>query len=416
MLDGRRAAPRRTPVVALLCALLMGPGSASAATFIDRLEAAHGLIAEQRYREARALLDGEVAPRAREPAQQALLLAAQGTTEAALKHDAEAMALVQRALELKQHLPEASGHRLRFLLGQLQLRAGHYAAAGESLEAWFRATGRSTPEAHWLLASAYLMQDRLDAGLAQIKKGRGAGGEPPEDLQRLLLAALQRAGRLKEAAAWLERRLERAPDHADDWLRLAALQRELGAEDQALGILQTLHRRGELTRESEFLALADLQLRRGVPYRAAKLLEGALQDGQIAPTDANWLMLIRAWQKAREIAKARAVAARASRDRQDPQFTLLEAQFALQLGDWAAASSAADRLLARPAAEDPGGAAAHRAAAHAVRGIALARQGHLHRARAALAIAVEDPRQAAQARPWLDYVEQTIGRPGQGDG
>ena len=409
---GRRAAPRRTPVVALVCALLMGPAPASAATFIDRLEAAHELIAERQYREARALLDNEVAPRARDPEQRALLLAAQGTTEAALQHDVKAVALVQRALELRRHLPQASRHRLRFLLGQLQLRAGDYAAAVDSLEAWLRATGRSTPEAHWLLASAYLLQGRLEAGAVHMEKGRAANGEPPEALQRLLLAGLLRAGRQTEAAALLGRLLERAPDNVDDWLRLAALRRELGAEDQALGILQTLHRRGVLTRESDFLALARQQLKRGVPYRAAELLEGALQDGRVAPTDANWLMLIGAWQQAREIEKARAAAGQAARERHHPQFTLLQAQLSLQLADWRSALSAADRLLARLATTDAGDDVGYGAAAQAVRGIALVRLGHLETARAALAIAVEDQGHAARARPWLDYVEQMIGLSG----
>ena len=190
-------------------------------------------------------------------------------------------------------------------------------AAVEALEAWLRATDRSSPEAHWLLASAYLLQDRLEAGVAQIAKGRAAKAEPPEAVQRLLLAALLRSGRQAEAAALLRQLLERAPGRADDWRRLAALQRDLGADDQALAILETLYARGWMTHESELLALAHLQLELGVPYRAARLLEDALQRGQIAASEDTWLLIIHAWQRAREIAQAVQVRAQGAKFRNE---------------------------------------------------------------------------------------------------
>ena len=46
----------------------------------------------------------------------------------------------------------------------------------------------------------------------------------------------------------------------------------------------------------------------------------------------------------------------------------------------------------------------------------MARLGRLQAARPALAVAVEDERYAAEARPWLDYVEQVIALPRHGDG
>ena len=170
-------------ILAFALGLPWGAGAAAAAaTFLDRLEAAHGLIADRRYREARALLHREVAPLARQPSQHALLLAAQATAEAALHNDAQAVALIQRVFELRRHLPAASEQRLRFLLGQLQLRGGDYAAAVEALEAWLRATDRSSPEAHWLLASAYLLQDRLEAGRIHVADGLHRLGDPSAGL------------------------------------------------------------------------------------------------------------------------------------------------------------------------------------------------------------------------------------------
>jgi lipopolysaccharide biosynthesis regulator YciM len=412
MLPQPCAKPLPILILALALGLPLGAGAGVAATFIDRLKEAHTLIADRQYLEARALLNAEVAPLARQPAQQALLLAAQGTAEAALRNDARAVALVRRALALRQHLPLASQQRLRFLLAQLQLRGGDYAAAAESLETWLQATRLADPEAYWLLASAYLLQDRLDAGLAQLAKAEAVKGEPPETVQRLLLAALLRAGRQVEAAALLRQLLERAPQSADDWRRLAALQRDLGADDQALATMQALHARGWLTRESELLALAHLQLRVGVPYRAAQAVEDALQRGQIAASEGTWLLLIHAWQQAREIAKAHAAARRAERARPDPQFVLLQAQLALQLADWRSALRAADRLLERPDAAD----GAYRAAAQMVRGIALARLGRWEMARPALAVAAQDERHASQVLAWLDYVEQMIALPRPDDG
>lgn len=401
-------------VFVLAFGLLTGAVTAVAAPFFDRLEEAHALIADRQYRAARTLLDSDVAPLARQPEQRALLLAAQGTAEAGLHNDSQAVALLQQALELRRHLPGASKQRLRFLLGQLQLREGAYAAAAESLEAWLRSTGRPNAEAHWLLASAYLLQGRVQAGLAQMEKGSMAGGEPTEAVQRLLLAALLGAGRQAEAAGLLRQLLERAPDSADDWRRLAALQRDLGDDDQALAIMEALHGRGWLTQESELLVLAHLQLQAGVPYRAALLLDGALQDRRIAASKGNWLLLIHAWQAAREIAKAHEAARRAERAVPDPKFVLLQAELALQLTDWRSALRAADRLLAQLDVVDAN--VDYRAGAHTYRGIALARLGELETARPALTIAMENERYASLARPWLDYVAQMIALPKQGPG
>ena len=65
---------RRLALLSLLLAL--AAPALAAADFIDRLEEAHALIADRRYREARDLLNGPLFKLARQPAQKALLLVA----------------------------------------------------------------------------------------------------------------------------------------------------------------------------------------------------------------------------------------------------------------------------------------------------------------------------------------------------
>jgi tetratricopeptide (TPR) repeat protein len=381
--------------------VLLVPVRLAAGTFRAELERVHELIASKRYAEAQTALEHELAPLARQPGQQALLLEAQGTIEAARERFPEAVAALHRCLEYEAHLSAGSHRRILFLLGQLQLRTGEYAAAASALEAWFQLEKRPAPKGHLLLGSAYLGSGRLEAGIAQLERAKRAGQPMSEAWARQLLAAYEQAGRASDAATLLRQLLKDGPDERADWLRLAALQLKLQAPAEALGILEAAEHRGWLTEPSELLELVRLQLALGAPYRAAQLLEKALAEQRLTAGRDTSLLLIDAWRQAGETGRALATCRDANRKLRDPLLYRLEAELAFDLGQWEAVVAAAERAIGTIDGQSE-------AEASLLQGIALASLQRWEAARTALRRASRVVAIEPRVAPWLRYVEQVL--------
>jgi protein O-GlcNAc transferase len=176
---------------------------------------------------------------AAEAAYRRVLQMAPGSSEAALRlglllrghgREAEAIGLLRTATDAAPDLAEAHS-----ALAVALHRAGDISAAAESAERAFALA----PEERGLAANLAVIrnaQGRFSDAAALCRRALEAGEEPA--LLNTLGVALKEDGRLEEAAACFERAAALRPGFVEALYNLAAVRKDQGCTDQAVGLLR----------------------------------------------------------------------------------------------------------------------------------------------------------------------------------
>jgi tetratricopeptide (TPR) repeat protein len=402
------ATPGRRLLRLTLVALLLAPIPARAqrASYTvgpaayEKLEKAMGQLAEERYAEARKVLD-ELSRKKLNPHERALMYQTLGFVEAGLDRYPAAIAALEKCLA-EDALPPAAQQNVQFNLAQLMMAEERYAEATRLLERWFRETESPTPLAYHLLAVAYYQQEELDRALPPARKAVELSDDPQEGWLSLLLALTIERREYALALPLLERLISRFP-RKGYWLQLAALYGELGREKDSLAAMQLAYEQGLLETDQELRNLARLDLYHEIPYRAAHVLEEGLARNRIEGDAESWELLANAWIAAREYEKALEPLTRAARLSGDGKLFLRLGQVHAEREEWAKASQALRQALAKGGLDDPG-------RVHLLLGIASYNQERLDEAAAEFVLAQQSEKSRKAASQWLRHVERTMQR------
>jgi tetratricopeptide (TPR) repeat protein len=327
----------------------------------------------------------------------AVALQTRGYAHAEAGDDARALSDFQQALAMEA-LPRAPQQQLRYNTGQLQIASGDVDAGIKTLQAYFEAACEPPPpRAHMLLASAYAEQERYRDALGQVEQALARSeGEVAEDWLRFKLGLHFELAEYGAAAEVLKILIARAPREPRYWRQLVGAYFEDGQRRRALAAQALSERLGLLTEPRELRNLASLYQALEIPWKAARLLREALDDGRLPGAPKDLEQLANAWVAAREWAEADAALLAAAEAASDARLFVRLGQVRMERGRWAAAASAFERALAR--------GAENASRVHYQLGIAAWRAGDADRARSALQRAAEDTAQRDAARQWLDYI------------
>jgi tetratricopeptide (TPR) repeat protein len=182
------------------------------------------------------------------------------------------------------------------------------------------------------------------------------------------------------------------------WQQLAGIYLALKRDERALTTFELAYRQGRLSREQDLLQLTQLYLGRGIPYKAARLLETEMERGRIGTGVRNLELLAGAWAAARERVRATAVYQRAMRAGGDAVIGLYLADLYIQDERWQEAAEVLEATLKRDGLSEPGDA-------WLLLGVAHYEEGSLDLARHAFdeAARFEPARTAAQ--DWLQHLQ-----------
>ena len=282
---------------------------------------------------------------------------------------------------------------VRLDLGQLLLAQGRDREGLALLEAWRADGGRlSAPLVDWI-AYAYYRNGRKAEAAALLDEALGRF-PPRRNWYELRAALYQEAGEHARAVALLQEALDRFPGAGALWRRLAAAQLALERPEAALASLLIADGQGLLGPEDRLL-IARLFNQVGAPYHGARLLQAALESGELAPESDHWGLVGELLAQARERQAALAAFARAAEGAEDGRWDLRRGELLLDKGDWAAAEAALARALER------GVETAARPRAAYLLGVALAQQGRVIEARARFQAVRDDAQLGPYARRWL---------------
>jgi tetratricopeptide (TPR) repeat protein len=223
-----------------------------------------------------------------------------------------AIAAFEEALALDA-LPQQPYEQMLYNVAQLYFQDGRTGRTIERMELYFREVrSEPTADAHILLASAYAERKRYDDALQQVDLALARSTTPKEAWLQLKLALHYELRQLPQCAEVLLRLVALVPAREDYWKQLSGILFEIGRDRESLAVLALAERQGFLDTESELRNLANIYLLLNIPYKAARILEGGLEQGLLKADGKSLGLIGDAWTMAREYEKAEAVFQRAA--------------------------------------------------------------------------------------------------------
>ena len=309
--------------------------------------------------------------------------------------DAYAEALVQEGL------PDSQLRGLLNAAAQVSLAVGRYADAERYARQLLAAeTEAPQPLSQIILAQALVGQEKWAEAVAPLKRAlemqRQMGAAPRENWMVMLSSVYYSLERYEDMRDLLYEIVELYPRERY-FLNLAALHGQLDEPERQLALMEALRDDERLTKGFRMLTLANLFMLRGVPYKAAELLEKEIAAGTIPATRQNLELASQAWYVAGNEAKAIPPLERAAKEADDGELYVRIARLYMDLYQFRSAEKAARRALAK-GVEEPGDA-------WLLVGMALARGDKFAAARTAFVEAARHESSEKYAVQWMRFVD-----------
>jgi tetratricopeptide (TPR) repeat protein len=314
---------------------------------------------------------------------------------------ADAVARLAQALD-GEGLPPSERADVLFQIAQIHGLERRWKDVVATLEAWFQVVERPNSLGYYLLALAHYQLEDLDRALLPAKKAVEIAKTPQQAWFQLLLAIhLTRKDYAAATPVALEL-VERYPSvGVAQWLQLSALYAATGDDERALGVLELAYRKGLLREDRDLRRLLQVTLSRGIPHRAAQILEQELAEKRVREDADAYELLSMSWLLAREIAKAEGPLARAAALAEKGDLYVRLAQVHLMQEEWEEAAAALREALAKGGLDDPG-------SAQLLLGVAYYNENKLNEARSWFARAHQSGETREQAETWLDQIDRDI--------
>jgi tetratricopeptide (TPR) repeat protein len=312
-----------------------------------------------------------------------------------------ATGFLESALE-DEALPLADHADVLFQLARLQATRQDWKGVASTMPRWFAIAEDPNTAAYHLLALAYFQLGKLDAALTPAQQAVEVAEKPHQAAIQLLLAIHLTRKDYAAATPVLVRLLSHYPDAGPAyWLQLASLYGVQGDLAHALAVLQLAERRNLLEQEGDHRRLAQLLLHQGVPHRAARMLETALEHEVIAVNPDSLELLSSGWILARESERAEGPLARAAELSATGELFVRLAQIHMLGESWVEGASALRRALEKGGLGDPG-------ATELLLGVAYFNAEQFLEARSWFARAQTSVGTREQAATWLEHVQREV--------
>lgn len=288
-------------------------------------------------------------------------------------------------------------------VAQLHFQLEDYASAATFMERWMNIVKSQDGviDAHTkaVLAQAYYQLGRKAESSRYLQEAiadfQAKGKLPPENwwsLQSLLYFEQQQ---YQQALPVLKQLIKHYPRYRY-WHQLGGVYGQLGKDLERLVATEIVYLAGALSKERELVSLAYLYLGANTPYLAAKTLDTAIQNGEVAATTKHLELLGQAWQQAGEGLKARPVLEKAAAQSEQGNIYAQLASVYLDIGDNASAVAAAQKAFKKGGLKREG-------SLRLVEGTALLNLHCYGKAIEAFEQAGKHKASAVNARQWLRY-------------
>jgi hypothetical protein len=292
----------------------------------------------------------------------------------------------------------------RYQSAQLFMQEKRWSEGEAALEEWLATAERPNAAAHYLLAVARYQVDDFEGALAPARAAVELQEQPQESQLSLLSSLHLQAERYHDAVPVLQRLTIVAPAKKTYWLQLSSVYGQLEDYTNSAAVMQLAHNAGLLTEDAELRRFADLLLFTDEPGRAAAVLEEAIANDAVTLDDELYEKIANSWIEAGEFDKAVAPLERGAELATTGKLFVRLGELQGQREDWAAASLALERGIAKGGLDDLG-------AARFLNGVALFEQGLRAEARTSFEQARESPQHREAADAYLAEITAPEGTP-----
>jgi tetratricopeptide (TPR) repeat protein len=264
-------------------------------------------IAEEKYAYAIEKLESAIESTKKKKYDRAVLLQQMGFLYSLREDYKQAANYFAQALEVNA-LPVPVAQQVRYSLAQLYLAEEQYQKSVNTMKAWFKVaeTTEDKPNAHAYitLASAYVQMADYKNAIAPTKKAISMTKEPSESWYLLLLASHYELKQYKSTAGVLKTLTSKYPQKKRYWMQLSGIYMEMNQDRNSLAALEAAYELNLLENEKEYLRLVNFMAYQGIPYRAAKTLKLAMEQGNIEQTQKHVEKLASFYHQAQEVDQA----------------------------------------------------------------------------------------------------------------
>lgn len=364
------------------------------------LTSIHEDIGEQRYAEALERLRGLQESGRGSDYEKALILQNVAFVYAMLDRGDEAIRAIEQALAI-----DALSHRetqnLFLMMAQLHAIADRWDPALRVMHRYFYWEDQPTTDAIQLMALGYANKEDYRNTIVWAERLIESAKEPREDYYVLLLWAHNELGQLDEAIGVLRQMIPLWPDKVTYWEQMAGLLMQLEREAESLAVYSVAYQRGLLEDESKILNLVRYYLFREAPYKAARILQNGLNEGNIESTKENWQLLSDAYSLAQETRESIRALRRAAELADDGELYIREAQLHAAVGDWDGVEAAVGNAIDKGGLRRPG-------RAWEMRAMAAYERKNLQDALRMFREAAQHDETRRRATQWIQYINNEI--------
>ena len=304
-------------------------------------------------------------------------------------------------------IPDSLVISTRYSLAQLSMQQQDYAGALAHLIAWKKVNSKAlTSNQEMLFAQVYFQDKQYVDSLIHIENALSLSllnkKNPKENWLILKRATHYELGQPKKVTEVMEQ-LVRLYDKPQYWLQLAGMYGEIGEEDKQIAVMEAAYQAGYITKSSEIMTLAQLYQFHGAPYKAAKLLNEAIEEGTVVAQENSLDLLARAYLNAKEPSKAIKILQQVSTLSDSGKYDALLAQTYLNTEQWKQAISHADIAIAKSKSEK---SASYIGNMYLAKGMANFNLKAFDSSLASFVKAEQIPKIKKTAQQWVKYVER----------
>lgn len=309
----------------------------------------------------------------------------------------------------QQPIPETFEQATLFSLAQLHMMRGNYDQAIAKIEQWEVIQKHLYPTqdipAKNLVLKAQAMYQKQDylaaskyinAAVEQVETN-DLGFQVDEQwyvLQRAIYFELKQPEKVKDVLLKLVQKFE-APKY---WLQLAGMYGELGLEEKQLAIMEIAEQQSYIATGSDMFNLAQLYYYHQLPYKAALVMQKAIDAGKLAEDERNLTFLAQSWSGAKETEKAIPVMLAAAKLSATGELYAQLGQMYLNMENWQQAIRASQQAIEKGGLRNEG-------MSHLVIGLAQFNVGEYNEALNQLAKAQQYDASRGMAQQWSKFVE-----------
>lgn len=198
------------------------------------------------------------------------------------------------------------------LTADLSLQLEQYNQAIQYYGKWLQFSGEADPDVFLRIANAYYEMKQFDKIIQPADLAIRNYEEPNKNPYVLKVASYYERKMYSDAVKVLEAGLKVIPDEKNWWNQLGMMYLLEEKIDKALQTLEVAYLAGYFDKESQYKALIQLYGNNEIPYKAARLMEKHLNNGDLEPTARLWQNAAQNYDQAREYKRAAALYGKAA--------------------------------------------------------------------------------------------------------